>query len=89
MNRQKSKYHGHTKQSFLTMCARNVILQVPYEQDHLLLDYCSEIGEVILSYLSSTTRENLEMIYKDKFVFKMTPDEAKNVFHMKFEYIHN
>lgn len=82
------KYHGYTKQGFLICCARNIILKIPYEQDHLLLEYGDEINNAIVSYLRGTTKENLEMIYQDKFDFKMSFDAAGRIFRMKFEYLH-
>lgn len=82
------KYHGCTKPEFLIFCARNIIMQVPCEQDHLLVDYGDEISSTIVEYLHETTKENLEMIYLNKFDFKMKFNEVDGVFRMKFEYWH-
>ncbi|MCV9916586.1 hypothetical protein OIV57_31170 [Burkholderia pseudomallei] len=82
------KYHGYTKKDFLLCCSRNIIFQVPYEQDHLLLNYGHEIGQAILNYLNVTTKDNLEMIYQNQFEFKMSFDETNRVCHMKFDYLH-
>lgn len=86
MKTQKA-YHGYSKTHFLTLCARNIILQVPEEQDNLLVEYGDEIGRTVSDYLFHTTKENLEMIYQNKFKFKISPLDT-NVFHMKFDYFH-
>ncbi|WP_205183283.1 MULTISPECIES: hypothetical protein [Burkholderia] len=82
------KYHGYTKKQFLLCCSRNIIFQVPYEQDHLLLNYGKEIGQAILNYLHITTKDNLEMIYQNQFEFKMDFDEDKLVCRMSFNFLH-
>lgn len=79
--------HGHSEQHFFTLCARNIILQVPEEQDDLLVNYGEEIGRAILDYLFITTKDNLEMIYQNKFKYRVIQLQ-NNVFNMKFDYLH-
>lgn len=90
MKTLKLNLHGHTEEHFMLICSRNIIMKVKEEQDHLLLQYGENIGEVILTYLLSTTKDNLEMIFNDEFEFNLT--EVDNLglktFRMKFDYYH-
>lgn len=88
MNKNK-QYHGYTKAHYLMVCAKNIILQVPYEQDYLLLNYQKQITQAILDYLRLTTKDNLEMIWQGDFEFKMKFDKLNNIFNFKFDYLHS
>lgn len=88
MTKDKSYYLGYSKPQFLIICARNVILQIPEEQDNLLMDYSDNITKTILTYLSSTTKDNLKMIFENQFEFKMKFNETDRIFNFKFDYYH-
>lgn len=75
-------------QEYILKCCSNIILQVPPHQDFLLMEYEKNISNAIIEYLRSTNKENLEMIYCNKFKFKMIFNELNRVFNFKFEYLH-
>lgn len=90
MKTQKLNLHGLTEEMFMLICSRNVVMKVKEEQDNLLLQYGDNIGGVILAYLQSTTKDNLEMIFNNEFEFNLS--EVDNLglktFRMKFDYYH-
>lgn len=79
------KNQNGRKVDYLTKCAANIILQIPEDQDHILQEYSLEIGSSVLNYITKTSKENLEMIYENKFKFQLIVHSPK-VFRFKFEY---
>lgn len=77
------------RSEILIICARNVIYQIPEEQDNLLVDYGEELSKALIAYLEQLKHELLELIYFNKFIFKMLFDESTKIFRFKFEYIHD
>lgn len=76
-----------SKLHFLNKCAANIILKVPEEQDYLLVEYDENICSVITNYLMNTSKANLQMIYENKFEFKIVVQSPK-IFRFKFDYFH-